>query len=155
MSAVDTPHLILFEFFIKIQALLQEPFVFRLVCTFLVCALVCACMCVCVHASTCACLQRLYRHLFSLKCNILSIPLPLCAHSYVCLFSFFSCVFCNLEIWKKSSRGFQALGWSSSCKQPLSSSVFCAGDPDTALNAGQCRLPTKPGERGGGGALCA
>lgn len=37
MSAVDTPHLILFEFFIKIPALLQEPIVFRLVCTFFVC----------------------------------------------------------------------------------------------------------------------
>lgn len=32
----------------------------------------------------------------------------------------------------------------------LSSSVLCARDPDTALNAGQCRLLTKLGERGGG-----
>lgn len=54
----------------------------------------------------------------------------------------------------KSSRGFQALDWPSSCKKLLSSSVFCARDPDTALNAGQCRLLTKLGERGGGCFVC-
>lgn len=31
---------------------------------------------------------------------------------------------------------------------PLSSSIFCAGDPDVALNAGHRRLLTKLGERG-------
>lgn len=70
MSAVDTPHLILFEFFIKIQALLQEPFVFRLVCTFFVC----------VYGRVCLCLRRHYRHLFSLKCNKLSMPLNVSLH---------------------------------------------------------------------------
>lgn len=55
MSAVDTPHLILFEFFIKIQALLQEPFVFRLVCTFLVRACASAHVCVCARTRVCVC----------------------------------------------------------------------------------------------------
>ena len=33
---------------------------------------------------------------------------------------------------------------------PFCSSIFCAGDPDAALNAGHHRLLTKLGERGGG-----
>lgn len=70
MSAVDTPHLILFEFFIKIQALLQEPFVFRLVCTFFVC----------VYGCVRVCLQRHYGHLFSLKCNKLGVLLHVSVH---------------------------------------------------------------------------
>lgn len=61
MSAVDTPHLILFEFFIKIQALLQEPFVFRLVCTFLVCVCACVCKRVCAHARV-----RVYRDIIDI-----------------------------------------------------------------------------------------
>lgn len=38
---------------------------------------------------------------------------------------------------------------------PLCSSIFCAGDPDAALNAGHHRLLTKLGERGGGFCVCA
>lgn len=71
-----------------------------------VCAHVCVCACVCAHACTCACLQRGYTHLFSLKCKILCIPLPLCTHSYVYrgvnLFIFL-CVFCILEIWESAA----------------------------------------------------
>lgn len=55
-------------------------------CLYIPCVCVCVCVQTCVCARTCACLQRHYRHLFSLKCNILSIPLPLCTHSYVYLF---------------------------------------------------------------------
>lgn len=36
---------------------------------------------------------------------------------------------------------------------PLSPTIFCARDPDAALNAGHRRLLTKLGERGGGGGV--
>lgn len=66
----------------------------------------------------------------------------------MCIY-FFLCIL-QPGILGKSSQGIPGLDWSSSCKQSLSSRVFCAGDPDTALNAGQCRLLTKLGDRAGG-----
>lgn len=116
MSAVDTPHLILFEFFIKIQALLQEPFVFRLVCTFLVC----------VYGRVRVCLHRRYGHYFSLKCSKLSKLLHISAHILmsiiaIVLLHFFSYVFCIVEVYGGLAGGWgcQALDWTSSCRQPL------------------------------------
>lgn len=143
MSAVDTPHLILFEFFIKIQALLQEPFVFRLVCTFFVSARACTC----VFAQT----------LFSMKCNKLCVPFTcLCTHSYVnycyCFLTLFLLsLLANAGGPRWSGTGFHTPDWTFSCRQPrtpLSPTIFCAGDPDAALNAGHRRLLTKLGERG-------
>lgn len=92
MSAVDTPHLILFEFFIKIQALLQEPFVFRLVCTFLVC----------VHVPACA-RVRVYRDIIDIYLarngTNLAYLYP-SVHILMCVFILFFCVVRNLEIWE-------------------------------------------------------
>lgn len=109
-------------------------------CLYIPC--VCACACVCTRV----CLQRHYRHLFSSKCSKLSIPLPLCTLSDVCIYIIFLCIPQPGNLGK-SIRGFQALDWTS---WPLTSSVLCARDPDTALNAGQCRLLTKLGETQGG-----
>lgn len=137
MSAVDTPHLILFEFFIKIQALLQEPFVFRLVCTFLVC----------VYGRVCVCLHRRYGHYFSLKCSKLSELLHISAHTLrsiiviLLLHFFFLCILHFGGLWGSygGAGGIPGTGLDIQLQaNPFSSCIFCARDPDIGF---QCRSP--------------
>lgn len=81
----------------------------------------------------------------------------LCTHSYVSYSICFTTLFSFLGIlhpgglWR-SSKGSQCSGPDIQLQTTLSSSIFCARDPDAALNAGHRRLLTKLGERG---VLCA
>lgn len=55
---------------------------------------------------------------------------------------------CKLEIWECLGGNFRPFTGHPAADK-LSSSIFCARDPDTALNAGQCRLLTKLVREGG------
>ncbi len=150
MSAVDTPHLILFEFFIKIPSPVTRALCFP-TCLYI--------LCVCVYGHVRVCLQRHYRHLLSLRCSKLSVTLHISVHILMSIFSlfllhyflFFSRFLFILEVcgglagksrlWTEHPAADDPV--------PFSSSIFCARDPDAALNAGHHRLLTKLGERGG------
>lgn len=151
MSAVDTPHLILFEFFIKIPSPVTRALCFP-TCLYI--------LCVCVYGHVRVCLQRHYRHLLSLRCSKLSVTLHFSVHILMSIFSlfFFTTLFSFLflvlfilevcgglvgksSLWTEHPAADNPV--------PFSSSIFCARDPDAALNAGHHRLLTELGEKGG------
>lgn len=148
VSAVDSPHLILFEFFIKIPSPVTRALCF-LTCLYILCARLCAH----VNGSVSACLQRGNRQSFSVKCNKVSAALHASVRNRMSPIYFY----CNISLISKycpSQRsvrvywGIPDSGLDIQLQTPLSPSAFCSGDPDVALNAGHCRLLTKLGERG-------
>lgn len=125
MSAVDSPHLILFEFFIKIPSPVTRALCF-LTCLYILCARLCAH----VNGSVSACLQSGNRQSFSVKCNKVSAALHASVRNLMPPIYFY----CNISLISKYCPSPEV------CEGLMRNSRLRTGHPAADSPVSQCLL---------------